>query len=123
MYEYLMQFRFRCTGEGLSMSSFCRLNECHLKELGFRMGDRVTLLAWTSQKNGVDLQSQQLQVESALPTTSDGHQSATSSIALPSLQPQEKSVVNAVLILDCVLTIVQYWKFNNCMLSVHLCVC
>jgi len=34
--------------EGLSMANFVKLSEYHLKQLGFRMGERVILVDWTS---------------------------------------------------------------------------
>jgi hypothetical protein len=41
----------RFAGECLIMSRFLKLNESHLEELGFRMGDSVILMEWINKMN------------------------------------------------------------------------
>ena len=45
-------------GEGLTLMVFMKLSEQHLKELGFKMGDRVLLLEWLTCQRQLEDQSQ-----------------------------------------------------------------
>jgi len=67
------------------MATFVILKEGHLKDLGFRMGDRVLLMEWiaSNSSSGTDMSATQLSTPVSMPVPSTS--SAASSVNQPAV--------------------------------------
>jgi hypothetical protein len=89
--------------ECLMMSSFLKLNESHLKELGFRMGDRVVLMEWINKMNTDCAQLQpSMQSRSSTVQADEVHDQMSSAVQNVSM------TVNLLLLLCKVLIVLAY---------------
>ena len=78
-------FLFSLSDEGITMATFVKLKEGHLKDLGFRMGDRVLLIEWiaSNSSSGTDMSATELSTPVSMPVPSTS--SAASSVNQPAV--------------------------------------